>query len=183
MLDSLVEALTPYWDLPFAFFGHCLGALTAFELARRLSRTQRQGLLHLFVASCRAPHLPNAEPPIHELSQPEFVARLRELNQTPESVLQDPELMNLFLPVLRADFSLWETYVYSDGEPLDCSISAFGGSDDSKLRLEALQQWGIQTRSPFTARMLPGDHFFLHSSRTLLLRFISEDLRRAMRRK
>jgi medium-chain acyl-[acyl-carrier-protein] hydrolase len=183
IIDGLIEAIKPWCDLPIAFFGHCLGALIAFELARQLSAPGRQGLLQLFVAGCRAPQCPPLEAPIHGLPDHHFLARLRELNQMPEAILQDPELLNLFMPVLRADFSVWESYVYAAAEPLDCSISAFGGADEKKLTQEALQQWSVQTRGPFVARRLPGDHFFIHSSRTLLLRFIGEDLRRALRRR
>src|SRR5438132_9625730 len=77
MIDRLSEAIRPYCDLPFAFFGHCFGALTAFELARRLNVTQNRGLVHLFVAGCRAPQLPNSEDPIRGLPEVEFVGRLR----------------------------------------------------------------------------------------------------------
>jgi len=183
MIDRLSEAIRPYCDLPFAFFGHCLGALTAFELARRLNAAQNRGLVHLFVSGCRAPQLPDSEDPIRELPEVEFVERLRALNLTPEGVFRDPELLSLFLPVLRADFGIWETYEYSDGEPLNCSISAFGGVEDRKLKQEVLQQWQVHTRGQFTTRMLPCGHFFLHSSQRLLLRFIGYDLRRTLMRK
>ena len=181
MVEALARAVTPYCDLPFAFFGHCMGALIAFELARWLARSEQDGLCHLFVAGCRAPQLPGPERFVHTLPDADFIERLRELKQTPEILLQDSELMSLFLPALRADFSVWETYVYSKGEPLNCPISAFGGSDDTKLTLEAVRLWCAQTRSAFTSRMLPGNHFFLHGSRTLLLRFITEDLRQTLR--
>ena len=178
MLEALSEAIKPYCEIPFAFFGHCMGALIAFELARRLNDRQQVLLQNLFVAGCRAPQLPRSEQAIHELPEPDFVAKLRELNQVPELVLQDEELLSLFMPVLRADFSVWDTYAYSDGKVLDCPISVFGGTQDRKLMLEALQPWRDQTRSAVTSRMLPGDHFFVHSSRSLLLRCITEDLRR-----
>ena len=180
MIDRLAEAIVPYCDLPLAFFGHCLGALTAFELARRLKATGKGELVHLFVAGCRAPQLPNFEDPIRGLSETEFVNRLKGLKLTPEGVFRDPELLSLFLPVLRADFSIWETYKYSDGEPLNCAISAFGGLEDHKLTRKVLQQWRVHTRLQFSTRMLPGGHFFLHSSQRLLLRLIGEDLRRTM---
>lgn len=181
MLEALAAALKPHCDMPFAFFGHCLGALVAFELARRLEGSHRGRLRHLFVAGCRAPQLLTSERAIHKLPERDFVARLRELKQTPEEVLQNTELLSLFLPLLRADFGVWETYFYSDGEPLACPISAFAGSEERELNPEGLQRWHVQTRSAFTARRLPGDHFFLHGSRTLLLRFITEDLRRTLR--
>src|SRR5207245_9018778 len=137
-------------------------------------------IVYRVVARCRVPQLSKSEDPIRGLPEVEFVGRLRALNLTPEAVFQDPELLSLFLPVLRADFSIWETYKYSDGEPLNCSISAFGGLEDRKLKLEVLQQWQVHTRGQFTTRMLPGGHFFLHGSQGLLLRFIGEDLKRTL---
>jgi len=110
------------------------------------------------------------------LPEAEFVEKLRRLNGTPEAVLRDAALMQVLLPTLRADFALCETYGYVPKEPLDCPISAFGGLQDTEARYDHLTAWHDQTRCAFTLRMLPGDHFFLHSSRTMLLRAISDDL-------
>jgi medium-chain acyl-[acyl-carrier-protein] hydrolase len=183
IIESLVKAIDTHCDIPFAFFGHCLGALMAFELARKLSATQRMGLRYLFAAACRAPQLPMTSKAVHELPDREFVERLRELDQTPTEILENAELLSLFMPVLRADLSVWETYIYSNGEPLQCAISVFGGADDEELRPDALAPWEAQTQNSFTSRILPGGHFFLHSARHLLLRFVNEDLTRAMRPK
>jgi medium-chain acyl-[acyl-carrier-protein] hydrolase len=181
MIEAAAGAVVPYDDLPFAFFGHCLGALIAFELARRLGASVNSGLRHLFVAGCRAPQLPRVGRSIHTLPDSAFIERLRELKQTPEILLHNSELMSLYLPALRADFGVWETYVYADGEPLACPISAFGGMEDAKLTPDAVQPWRAQTRNAFVRRALPGNHFFLHSSRPLLLQLISDDLRHTLR--
>lgn len=110
--------------LPFAFFGHSLGALLSFELARYLRRQYGLSPAHLFVSGHRAPQLPNDEPPIHALPEPELLVELRRFNGTPEEVLNHEELRQLILPILRADFAIYETYVYEEDDPLDCPISA-----------------------------------------------------------
>jgi medium-chain acyl-[acyl-carrier-protein] hydrolase len=176
LLQAIANALQPYLDLPFAFFGHSLGAMLSFELARELRR--RGGVLpqHLFVSGRRAPDVVRREEDIHDLPEPEFIAKLRELNGTPEEVLQHAELMRLLLPVLRADFAVNETYVYTEEAPLDVGISAFGGLGDEEVTRDDVAHWSRHGRAPFRLRMLPGDHFFVHSARDLVTECVARDL-------
>jgi len=185
-LSRVLEVLTPvfrsYLDMPFTFFGHSMGALVSFELARQLRRQGMPGPVHMVVSGHRAPQLPDPDPWIHQLPDAEFLAKLRNLGGTPEEVLQNPELLELFLPVLRADFAVCETYCYTTEEPLDCSITAFGGNDDRRVSREELSAWQTQTRKSFSLRMFPGDHFFLQSARVPVLRVLAQDLKQVLRR-
>lgn len=176
MVPAVADALAPYLDLPFVFFGHSMGAEISFELARELRRRGRPQPLHLFVSGRRAPHLPAREEPIHALPDPEFLAKIRELNGTPEEVLQHEELMKLLLPILRADFSVNETYEYTEEEPLQAGISAFGGIGDKDVLREDVEAWRQHTRGRFRARMFPGDHFFIHGNKDLVLEAVARDL-------
>ncbi|HVT57686.1 MAG TPA: thioesterase domain-containing protein [Thermoanaerobaculia bacterium] len=176
LVRTLADVLEPHLELPFVFFGHSLGALVSFELARELRRRGGPMPLHLFASGRRAPQVPAREEDIHDLPEPEFIARLRELNGTPEEVLQHDELMCLLSPLLRADFAVNETYVHEAAEPLDCGISAFGGLGDEEVTREDLLEWREHTRGAFRLRMLPGDHFFLHSARGHLLEAVTRDL-------
>jgi medium-chain acyl-[acyl-carrier-protein] hydrolase len=128
------------------------------------------------VSGCRAPQIPAPRPPIHALPEPAFLDELRRLNGTPETVLENAELMQLLLPVLRADFALLETYVYTPKPPLDYPISAFGGLQDREVSCDELEAWREQTSAAFSLQMLPGDHFFLNSARSLLLQSLSQKL-------
>jgi surfactin synthase thioesterase subunit len=179
---ALAEVLQPHLDLPFVFFGHSMGALISFELARELRRRGGPMPLHLFVSARRAPQLPAREEPIHDLPEPEFVAKLRELNGTPEEVLQHAELMRLLMPVLRADFAVNEAYTFQPEEPFAAGISAFGGLGDEEVKREDLALWSEHTRGPFRLRMLPGDHFFLHAGRDLVTESVARDLAELSRR-
>lgn len=181
-LDPLIEALTPVLapnlELPFAFFGHSVGALICFELACQLRRQKLPTPLHLFVSARRAPQIPLSQFPVHQLPEPAFVERIRHFSGTPWEVLQNPELMSLFLPILRADLAINETYVYQPEAPLSSSISAFGGFYDPEVTMEELDAWRDLTSSNFSLLMFPGDHFFIKSETNALLAAISEDLSR-----
>jgi len=179
LVDAMTEALDPYFDLPFAFFGHSIGARIAFELTRELRRKNAFQPVHLFVSGSRAPHIPEPRP-LHLLPEHDFVRELRRFSGTPEAVMRSRDLMEMYLPILRADFAVDETYVYSEDNPLDCPISAFGGSEDKEANREELDAWRQHTLSSFTLQMFQGDHFFLKSSQSLLLDSISEVLLRYM---
>jgi len=174
LVEALAQALAPLLDGPFAFFGHSLGALISFELARRIRRQYGLHPARLFVSAARAPQIPHRGPSIHTLPDKEFFMELRRLNGTPSELLGHEELMEIMLPILRADFALYETYLYSIEPPLNCPISAFGGLQDSKVSESDLGAWRAQTSVSFSLQMFPGDHFFL--KQPLLLRSLVQEL-------
>lgn len=180
LVQELAQALLPAMTIPFAFFGHSLGALVSFEVARQLRRQGCLGPQLLLVSSHRAPHISDRDPHIHALPEKDFIEQLRRFNGTPESVLQDQELMRLVLPLLRADLEIYETYTYTREAPLDCAISAFGGLEDWRVSHEDLAAWKEQTHGSFSLRMFAGDHFFLHSLQEAVLQALSQDLRHLM---
>jgi medium-chain acyl-[acyl-carrier-protein] hydrolase len=183
-LPSLIATLLPDFvaclDHPFVFFGHSLGALVCFELARQLRQQNHPMPLHLFVAGRRAPQVTDSDPPIHNLPDDRFIAELRSYKGTSEVVLQNAELMALFLPILRADFAMNETYVYTTQSPLNCPISAFGGLEDHTVSFENLKAWQAQTTASFDLQMFPGGHFFLKSASNQVLKAISQQLQQGI---
>ena len=178
LVPMIAQAIIGYEDLPMAFFGHSMGAIIAFELARYLRKTRNVNLVHLFVSGRRAPQVPLDEPMTHNLPEPEFIETLRTLNGTPKEVFEHPELLELMIPVLRADFAVCQTYDYTHEPPLDCPITAFGGLKDGEVTREQLEAWRKQTTASFSLRMLPGDHFFINSAQPLFFELISRDLAR-----
>jgi surfactin synthase thioesterase subunit len=177
LVEALAQDLIPLLDMPIAFFGHSLGALVGFELARHLRSLYGIHAVRLIVSACRAPQFPHRDRPIHTSPEEEFLAQLRRLNGTPGELLEHAELMEIMLPVLRADFALYETYVYSNEPPLGCPISAFGGLQDRRVSHSDLAGWRDQTSASFSLRTFPGDHFFLNTTQPLLLRVLSQELR------
>lgn len=176
LVQAISSALLPYLNKPFAFFGHSMGGLVSFELARLIRRDYGLRPIHLFVSGRRAPQIPDSDPPIHALPEPEFLEALRHFNGTPKAVLANTELMQLLLPTLRADFAVIETYVYTPEPPLDCPTTVFGGLQDPEVSCDSLEAWREQTSIAFSLKMLAGDHFFLHSAQSLLLQFLAREL-------
>jgi surfactin synthase thioesterase subunit len=162
LADSAREGLLPYLRPPFAFFGYSMGAIVAFEVARRLRRAGHPGPELLIVGASPAPHCKRRETIKFNLPESEFIKELKELAGTPDEVLENVELIRLFLPAIRADFEAIETYQY-DGqhEPLDCPIVAIGGSHDPDIDAAMVGEWRAHTRGEFTRHMVPGSHFFL----------------------
>jgi medium-chain acyl-[acyl-carrier-protein] hydrolase len=154
-----------------------MGALVSFELARFLRTQHARSPVHLFVSGRRAPKSPDLDPPIHALSERMFIEELKHFNGTPKETFEHKELLSLVLPILRADFELCETYLYSPAPPLNCPISVFGGDKDPKVSPADLDAWRDETNDYFRLRILPGDHFFLHTAQSLLLRGLCEDLK------
>lgn len=176
LIPSLAQAILPALNSPFALFGHSMGALISFELARYLRK--RYGIQPelLMLSGHHAPHLPRPPRLFSALPDEQFIEAIRLYNGTPAAVLGNTELMNLVLPVLRADFSLCDSYQYSDEEALACHILAYGGLQDPESNLQDLLAWRSQTSRSLRVRIFPGDHFFIDSASGLLLQALAEDL-------
>jgi medium-chain acyl-[acyl-carrier-protein] hydrolase len=182
MVDALAAAIRPSLDKPFALFGHSMGAIIAFELARRLRRDYKLLPECLIVSARVAPQLHIPRPPINNLPPTEFLEALKAMKGTPKEVLENAELMEVITPLLRADLAVHEEYTYLEDTPLECPILAFGGLQDTEASRQALDAWREQTKANFTLRMLPGEHFFIVTAQTLFLRTLSQELYQIARR-
>ncbi len=179
--DSLWAGLSPLFDLPCVFFGYSLGALVAFELLRRLRREGRPLPRLLVAAARRAPQVSLSTPPTHRLPDAEFLSRITEYyGGVPAQVRESPDLMELVLPVLRADMTVFETYAYSPEAPLDCPIMVMGARDDATVSDEALEEWQAQTVRPLVMRWFTGGHFFINSAGSELVGALGPALAKVM---
>jgi medium-chain acyl-[acyl-carrier-protein] hydrolase len=182
LITNLADAIEPLLDVPFALFGHSLGALTAFELARELRRRGVRGCLKVLASARIAPQETSALPPLSGLSEPAFIAELQaRYHAIPDTILADREMMRLLLPVLRADMEMGEKYVHAPEPPLECPLTVFGGADDPTVTLSQLEEWRRQTSASFTVRMFPGDHFFPRTSRELFVEAVRDECRMLLR--
>lgn len=180
-LAPIVEGLTPVLAdeagrAPYVFFGHSLGALVAFAVCREFRRDGTPLPHKLVVSGARAPHIPARRPPIHTLPDREFIEELRRLEGTPEEALADKELMELLIPMLRADSAVSETYEFTEEPPLPCPIVAFGGEHDEDVPPEDVLAWEVHTSAGFEHEIFPGGHFFLHDHEEDVLRAVTKHL-------
>jgi surfactin synthase thioesterase subunit/acyl carrier protein len=176
LIEELIAELQAFLDMPFAFFGHSFGALVSFELARTLRRKNLPQPIHLFASGSPAPQTPIPVMSIHQLPDDEFAETLRQLGGTPESILKNPEFARVYLPPLRADIKILETYVYNTESPLDSPITVFSGKQDSLVSQNDASAWRDQTLGKFDIQLYAGDHFFLHKNFATLLNKIQSDL-------
>jgi medium-chain acyl-[acyl-carrier-protein] hydrolase len=176
LTNAVYSDLQPLLQKPFAFFGHSMGALVSYEFARRLHQEKQPAPFQLFVSACIAPHERIVNELTYNLPEPAFIAELRRLQGTPAEVLDNADLMQLMMPIIRADFKASQTYKYISGPPLECSLRAFGGLKDETVPRDKVETWREHTRGSFRAQMLPGDHFLINTSASLLTRIIAQEL-------
>jgi len=177
LVDATLPIIGPLLEVPYLFFGHSLGAHVAFELSRELRRENAPLPHALIVSGTRAPHLPLRRVPLFDLPTPKLIDELRRYGGTPEAVLQNRELMDIFLPPLRADLTIFETYVHTPDAPFDFMIAAFGGRNDHRLDPGDLDAWQKHTTGRFSVSIFDGGHFYLlEQSRAAFSRVFRETL-------
>jgi medium-chain acyl-[acyl-carrier-protein] hydrolase len=176
LVHALADALAGDLSRPYALYGHSAGARVAFELAREQRRRDLPAPALLAVSGRRAPHLPERDP-LHALSTDQLVSRLRRFGGTPEAVLREPELMALFLPIMRADLAVNEAEPHLSEPPLSCPIAAFGGTHDERCSPDELAAWRDHTTGPSSHSLFPGGHFFVNTATRDFLASLSEALR------
>lgn len=158
----LIDAIEEELDQPYVLFGHSMGALISFEWVREVRRRKLAEPLHLFVSGKKAPHMCRKRYSF-PMSDEKMIEVLRDMKGTPEDVLQNQELLELILPMLKADFELVESYVYRQEDALSCPITAISSWDDDHVYEHELQDWNVHTHASFQTKMFPGDHFYLQN--------------------
>ncbi|WP_204046945.1 thioesterase II family protein [Microbispora siamensis] len=176
LVPELVRAVSPLLDRPHAWFGHSMGAIIAFESCRWIRRAGLGAPARLLVSGRSAPHLPPRGPFVREAPTPELTRWLRETGGTPPELLDDPELFEALLPMMRADMTVAETYRYRPEPPLDCPVSVFGGNDDDHATAGEMRHWSRHTTAECRVRLYEGGHFFIHEMTEQILPVIGEDL-------
>jgi medium-chain acyl-[acyl-carrier-protein] hydrolase len=177
LVEALAEALVSALDRPFAFFGHSMGGLIAYELAKLLRHEYQMTPNHLFVSACHAPEIPDPTPHWHSLSDQELMAELRTLTSFPREALEHAELMQIMLPKIRADSAVTETYIYRPAEPFHFPLTAFASEQDEMIPREAIEPWRNHTRAAFDLVLVDGHHMFVQERSQQIIRVILGKLR------
>jgi len=177
-MEDLVDALATGVDFsgPCAFFGHSLGAAVAYELAVVLRDRGLVGPRRLYLSAFEAPHTRRSDRDLHALDEPSLIAAVEELyGPLPPEIHEDLEWRRLVLGGLRADLEIVDTYHYTATAPLDCAITALGGTEDLVAE-DDLAAWDRYTTGAFGLRMFAGDHFYFREQHHDVLRFLAADL-------
>lgn len=180
VLPALADSIVHSSKLPFAFFGHSLGALMATAMAQHLQNQRMQPPCHLFVSGARPPHsVDRREIPFENLGDEDLIQELRLLGGSPDDVLKDDALMRILLPTIRADFALARSCKTDEAETLSIPMSLYSGYEDRHVTVSDLEQWRRYSHAPIPVSMFPGGHFFIDTARPLLLSVLLRTLLRA----
>jgi len=177
VVQALVDATArelPH--VPFASFGHSLGTLLSYEWALALARAGLPTPQHMVMSGRGAPHTVRPDRSAYRLPDAEFIQLLRDMQGTPEELLQDDESMRVLLPTIRADFGLAAEHTIDVPQRLPCGVTVYGGLADTHIGAAALRAWQDVSAQPIRLRQFPGGHFFLHGAQHAVLDAVARDL-------
>ncbi|MFH8978142.1 thioesterase II family protein [Streptomyces sp. NPDC017890] len=172
MADRAAAALVPFTDRPLTFFGHSMGAVIAFEVARRFERDGR-GPVHVFASGRRAPSVFRPEN-VHQRDDDGIVAEMKALSGTDSRVLGDEELLRMVLPAIRSDYRAIEKYRAEPGATIGAPLTVLTGDADPRTSLDDARAWEQHTTGGFDLKVFPGGHFFLSERATDVLAVLKE---------
>ena len=182
VVDTLLQIMieNDYLDAPCVFFGHSMGTIISYELIRLIKKQHLEQPLLYIPSGMKPPHLSNHETPIHALPDLEFCREFlkKEHSDRLESIFNDDEMRDFFLPMIKADTELVETYTFEDATPFDCPITAFTGVDDQDVPEAQLLEWARHTTGTFKYHCFPGDHFYIETAKDEMLSTLNREISR-----
>ena len=165
----------------YAIYGHSMGACLAYLLTYAAIAADLPPPIHLFCTGRNAPSTPIVDRDRYLLPRETFMRELREMGGCPEAVLNDEDLMNYFLPIMRADFQAHSSYAYCPQFPLDITLTTMMGRQDAETDRAKVLAWQRETRRPLDHVEFDGGHFFIVDHLQTITRHISAKLKRSTR--
>lgn len=181
-LNEIVEKLTEHFNFykgkPYIIFGHSLGGLLAYEFTKSIQRHYSLLPNQLIISATKAPHLPFRMKHLSKLDSKALKEELKVYNGIDEHLLSNDELLELFLPIIKSDFSISETYNYTHSNPLSCDILAISGTEDKTVNENEVQAWSKHTEGKFEHTSIAGGHFFIKEHQKEILELINQNINR-----
>jgi medium-chain acyl-[acyl-carrier-protein] hydrolase len=174
IIAQLSERFVTYTDKPFFVFGHSLGALLSFEFIKSVHQAYSVYPCHMIISATKAPHLPFRMKHLSQLDDKALKEQLKMYNGIDERILYNDELLDLFLPIIKSDFSIYETYSFLESKPLPCNILALSGREDKTVNSEEIWAWEKYTEGKFERLSFPGEHFFVRDNQRQILEIINQ---------
>lgn len=176
IVDSLGEQIVDYLDKPYTFFGHSLGGLMAYALTHWLQKKFLPLPDCLYVSGKRPPHIAK-EKMISHLPDAIFLEEATKYNGVPSDILQNQEFLDVWLPILRADFQVLETYISPQDYSLSCDLVGLGGLDDIMVPPSSVKMWSPYTSGAFSSFFYPGNHFYINTEYAQIIKLILQKIR------
>lgn len=160
---DLYQGISDNLDNSYAFFGHSLGCLLIYELMQIIARNNRECPIHIFLSGGIPPHF-KGKTDLHTYSDQEFLTEIIRMGGIPESIVENKEFLNFFLPLIRSDYKMYETYTAkADFFKFPCAITALSGTKDYLANFESSKNWSLYTMKSCSHKLFEGDHFFIKS--------------------
>lgn len=179
IIDDLMESIISISDKPLVFFGHSMGGLVSFELARKLQEENHIIPKHLIVSAKQAPHIINANrDKIHKLPDADFINKIKEYEGTPNEMIDNEIFLSYFVPMLRADFAVSENHTLNSEVKFKNSITVMGANDDPFADIHRLSEWSRYTEKECDLHEYTGGHFYYVGKENKFLSDINKVIRK-----
>ncbi|EMY6536364.1 thioesterase [Salmonella enterica] len=176
IVNEMLNNIFNFQKKPFALFGHSMGAMIAFDLAKRIVTSLKQKPIHLFISGLAPPQLRKINNFNKTRTNNELINLMEQLGGTHSEILSNKELMGLILPALRSDFQIADNWFVEDVFDLSIPLTILGGDADNEVPEESLTYWSAYTTKKTTIKIYSGDHFFINTNKYQILNDISTQL-------
>lgn len=173
ILENLSEGFNTFKETPFFLFGHSLGGLLAYEFAKKVYKKYSLSPKHLIVSATKAPHIPRKRA-LHSLDDRDLKEQLKIFNGIDDKILHNEELLQLFFPIIRSDFSISENYINHTIIPIPCNITHLSGKNDKTINQHEILEWGKYTTADFKNLTFEGGHFFIKNNQKTIINYIND---------
>ncbi|MBN9381654.1 MAG: thioesterase [Chitinophagaceae bacterium] len=175
MVDDVFKQISNQLDRPYAIYGHSMGAILGYLLARRIDAERLNPPLHLFFTGCGGPSMLKKEKKLSEMERAALMKELREMGGMPDEILNNDHHLEIFLPILLADLKATETFEYVQSEKLNIPVSVITGSEEG-ISAEKVEAWKKETVATVDIQKLPGNHFFIFEYGSAIIELIMNAL-------